>query len=68
MFSNQHPFHCSVMENLKERLEFWRTPDEGRGGVKKTGKVEIISEGYGEREHWRRLHRNTVRDDEPDLL
>lgn len=46
------------------------TPDEGRGGGrgKKTGKVEIISEGYGEREHWRRQHRNTVRDDEPDLL
>lgn len=31
-FSNQHLFHCSEMENQRERLDFWRAADGGRGG------------------------------------
>lgn len=31
VFSNQHPFQCFEMGNLKERLDFWRAADGGRG-------------------------------------
>ncbi len=75
MFSNQHPFHYSEMENLKEirllKTSRWRGEEEETAqwmSVMKIGRVNIISEGYQETEHRRRLRRNNVRDDEPDLL
>lgn len=38
VFSNRHLFHCSAMENLKQRLDcFWRLAHGGEGSQTEGG-------------------------------